>query len=77
MLKEYIKFFFKNDSLYYEILEKLKPQGFADDANYRDIIIYLYQQRNNSVKQLNEFLFYMKQMKINCDHPLNGIKVKN
>ena len=56
-------------------MEKLKPLGFTDDTNYKDIIIYLYQQRNNAIKQLNEFLFYMKQMQINCDNPLNGIKV--
>jgi hypothetical protein len=60
--------------LYYEILEKLKAQGF-NESNLKEIIIYLYQQRTSAVKQLNEVMFYMKQMQINCENPLNGMKV--
>lgn len=56
-------------------MEKLKPQGFNSESNYQDIIIHLYQQRAACAKQLNEFLFYMKQMKISTDNPLSGIKV--
>ena len=70
------KFFFKNEALYYEILEKLKSQGFDSTNNYQDIIIALYQQRSSSLKQLNELLYYMKQLNINCNEPVQGIKVK-
>ena len=66
---------FQNEALYYEILEKLKTQGFDNTSNYQDIVIALYQQSNNSLKQLNELLYYMKQLNINCNEPVQGIKV--
>ncbi len=60
--------------MYYEILEKLKAQGF-NETNHKEIVIYLYQQRTSAVKQLNEVLFYMKQMQISSENPLSGMKV--
>ncbi len=47
----------------------------SSEENYKQIIVHLYKQRTNALKELKEFLFYLKQMQINSDNPLNAIKV--
>jgi hypothetical protein len=66
-------------------LAKLKSDGELDDENcsYKDIVIYLYDQKDLARKNLNDYLHYMKQMKLvdeetsNEQSPSELIKVRN
>ncbi|RMZ96888.1 hypothetical protein BpHYR1_035867 [Brachionus plicatilis] len=66
-----------NDKLYSEILENLKSQGLSQEtSNYREIIIHLYKQKMNALRQLKDFTFYIQE--INPDigqDPLDAMKL--
>jgi hypothetical protein len=55
-------------------LEKLKSYGFNASSNYQDIIVFLYKQQANAIKEINNLQFHLKQMKLH-DNPLDAIKV--
>ena len=74
--------FLKSDSQYYEVIEKLKSEdeGFNEHTfNYQDVIVSLYNQKQNALKSLEEITYYMKQIDASAYNqktsPVESIKV--
>lgn len=51
-------------------MEKLKTEaGLSEEnSNYKDVIVYLFEQKENAIKLLNEYFFYLRQMEIVSDY---------
>lgn len=62
----FIKFSFTKNE-YFDIIEKLKleDEAFKENTNYQDIIVYLYRQKQNILKSIDEIPSRMLQIRVN------------
>lgn len=53
------------------MIEKLKSEdeNFNENASYQDVIVGLYNQKQDALKSLNEFAYYINQMQTTNEHP--------